>query len=357
MIEHQPVHRLLSLGVPAPQEYSRSVAPVSVRPLNVSDLPSLGSVLQAQVPLNYPQAVLDRRLSGLLAVLPYGRRYRQVFVAESDGGLSAFAEFQLEPWNYRWTVARLGARLPEPEGADEDLVQAWGELLRYAGQVAGASGVKRLAAAAPTDGPVYDSLRQVGFTPYAQETILLAQGLHAADSGHAVVREQEPSDAWSIHQLYHLATPRAIQYADAFTSNHWDIGRRAGLRVRGFLIEREQEIMAYCQVTSRGHRHVIDVLVQEGEPHLLQIVVPTALARVGVGDKDAIWVGIPDYHVDYLAHLEHLGFRPIDRLSLTVKYTAVPAEVHDLGSVVVPTVIESLPARAPSYSSIQRTAR
>src|SRR5919202_3593951 len=69
------------------------VATVSVRPLTVSDFPSLRSVLQAQIPLNYPQTVLDHRLSGFLAALPYGRRYRQAFVADVDGGIVGLSEF------------------------------------------------------------------------------------------------------------------------------------------------------------------------------------------------------------------------------------------------------------------------
>lgn len=326
------------------------VATISVRPLTVSDLPGLRSVLQAQVLLNYPQTVLDHRLSGFLAALPYGRRYRQAFVAEVDGTITAFAEFQPEPWNYRWMVARLGAGSPELNEAGWET--AWRELLRYAAQVAGAAGIKRLGATAPAEGSAYDALRQVGFTPYAQETLLLAQGLQTTGRDQGFVREQEPSDAWSIHQLYHLATPRAIQYADAFTSNHWDVGRRAGLRVRGFLIERGQEVAAYCQVTSRGHRHVIDVLTQQGESHLLQILVPAALAKAGITDKDTIWSGVPDYHTDYLDHLEIIGFRPSSRLALMVKYIAVPADVPDLRPAMIPGAIDPLSIRAPSYSSI-----
>ncbi len=329
------------------------VATVSVRPLTVSDLPSLRSVLQAQVPLNYPQTVLDHRLSGFLAALPYGRRYRQAFVAEVDGAIAGFAEFQPEPWNYRWMVARLGAGAAELDGAD--WVAVWRELLRHAAQAAAMAGVKRLGATAPVEGQAYDALRQVGFTPYAQETLLLAQGLQIVDQEQGLVREQEPSDAWSIHQLYHLATPRAIQYADAFTSNHWDVGRRAGLRVRGFLIERGQEVVAYCQVISRGHRHVIDVLTQQGESPLLQILVPVALAKAGITDKDTVWVGVPDYHTDYLDHIEEVGFRPSNRLTLMVKYMAVPAEVPELRPAMIPGAIDPLPIRAPSYSSFPGT--
>ena len=329
------------------------MATVSVRPLTVSDFPSLRSVLQAQIPLNYPQTVLDHRLSGFLAALPYGRRYRQTFVADVDGTIAAFAEFQPEPWNYRWMVARLGAGPMEQGGVD--WVAAWRELLRHAAQVAGAAGIKRLGATAPVEGPVYDALRQVGFSPYAQETLLLARGLQVTDREQGLVREQEPSDAWSIHQLYHLATPRAIQYADAFASNHWDVGRRAGLRLRGFLIERGHEVVAYCQVTSRGHRHVIDVLAQQGESQLLQTLVPVALEKAGITDKDTVWVGVPDYHTDYLDHLEAIGFRPSNRLTLMVKYTAVPVEVPDLRPATIPGALDSLPIRAPSYSSFPGT--
>jgi hypothetical protein len=87
----------------------------------------------------------------------------------------------------------------------------------------------------------------------------------------------------------------------------------------------------------------------------LQTLVPIALEKAGITDKDTVWVGVPDYHTDYLDHLEAIGFRPSNRLTLMVKYTAVPVEVPDLRPATIPGALDSLPIRAPSYSSFPGT--
>lgn len=225
----------------------------------------------------------------------------------------------------------------------------------YAIRAAGVAGAKRLHAVSPLAGSAFEALRQAGFSVYAYQTSLLAQGLHPGQTGTVPLREQEPSDAWSIHHLYHLATPRPVQYAEAFTSNHWDAGRRAGSRIRGFLVEREHEVAAYCRITSRGHRHVMDVLTLPGEAAILDDLVPAALARVVTGERDTVWVSIPDYHSEYVAHLERLGFQPDGRQARMVRYTAVPVQTRIERSLsLVPEVGERLSVRLPSYSAAKR---
>lgn len=322
---------------------------LSVRPIGIRDIASLRHLQSVHVSLAAQQALMYHLGADVLAAFPMGRRYWRAYVATVNSEVRALVELQPEPRDFRWQVTRLAAGVPDRD-ASIDVVDLWTELLAQAVRAAGGSGAKRLHAVSPLDGPAYEALRRATFTAYAQQTALLAHGLHPHDRDQISLREQEPSDAWSIHQLYHLATPRPIQYAEAFTSNHWDTGRRAGWRIRGFLAERGHEVTAYCRVTSRGRRHVVDVLTLPGEARLVRAIVPQAVARVGDWRRDAIWIAAPDYFSDQVSHLESLGFTPVERQTRMVRYTAVEVRARHRSLHLVPEVAERLPARVPTYS-------
>lgn len=322
----------------------------SVRPFGIRDLPVLRGARQIHVPLSYPEIALYSPLSDMLSVLPYGRRYSRVFLALEGDEIRGLVQLRPEPREYRWVVTGLAATESGAESGDDRRVEIWNHLLRYSAFAAGLAGAKRVQAAAPVDGPASQALHRAGFTTYAQQTLMLAHGLRRPEPQDEVVREQEPSDAWSIHHLYHLATPRAVQYAEAFSSNHWDVRRRLNARVRGFLIERRQVVVAYAQITRKGRLCAMEVMVQPDDLELLAPLVWQSCQLAGVDGRCTVWVSVPDYHQEYLAPLEGLGFQEVGRQALMVRYTAVPACVPEAKRIpVVTEITERLPARAPSF--------
>lgn len=334
------------------------MATVSVRPMTLRDVASLRNVRDVQVSLSHGCAPFRRLGAEILSGLPLGRRQRRIFLAASDGEVCALSEARPEPRDFRWVVTFLAAAEAAPESPCHDWVEHWTALLLATVRAAGASGAKRLHACSPAEGPVFEAMRRAGFTAYAYQVPLAAQGLRPEGTSDLYVREQEPSDAWSVHQLYHLVTPHPVQYAEAFTSNHWDVGRRVDGRIRGFLAERGHDVVAYCRITSRGNQHAVDLLALPGEAGLLRELVPTALARLGVGSKDEIWIGVPEYHSEYVSHLEALGFEAGDRQARMVRYTAVPVKAPATAPLgLVPEMGERLSARLPSYSSAKRPAK
>jgi hypothetical protein len=321
-----------------------------VRPFGIRDLPGLRRARQVYVPLSYPEVSLYSPLTDLLAAFPYGRRYSRVLLAVEDDRILGLVEVRPEMREYRWVVTGLASMGEATDERNPRRLEIWDGLLRHATYLAGLSGAKRLHAAAPIDGLAAEALRRAGFSAYAQQTLMLAHGLRPPDVREEVVREQDPSDAWSVHQLYHVATPRPIQYAEAFSSNHWNVGRRLPSRVRGFLIDRQQGVAAYCLVTTRGRICALEVLVQPDEVELLSWLVWRSCLLSGVDARSTVWVAVPDYHREYLQHLERMGFQEVGRQTLMVRYAAVTVCVPEARrSSVMAELAERLPARAPSF--------
>jgi hypothetical protein len=148
-----------------------------------------------------------------------------------------------------------------------------------------------------------------------------------------------------------LTTPRVVQYAEAFTSKHWAIGRKNRARASGYVVEGEYGIAAYCQVRSRGRQAVIQAMTQEDAFHMLATLVPQAVKRSGLGSGASIWVAIPDFHQEYQTVLSEIGFTQIDRQALMIRNTTAPAWTTAVKwAPVTQEGSERLPARVPSYS-------
>ncbi len=327
----------------------------SVRQIGILDIPRLGRIRRVHISLAVPEAAFHSHMDDFMAAVPLGRRYSRVFVAEADYPVSAVVELRPEPEDYRWIVTGLGARIPRDGELPDEISLVWSDLLSYATRVAGHAGAKRVHAAVPIDALVQQTLIRAGFSTYGHRTVLRADAMHLTECDDAHVRERDPSDAWSIHHLYHVTTPRPVQYAEALTSSHWDVRRSMNARTRGFVIDDKDGLAGYCQIVSRGNIHVLDVIMLPEKIRLLRSLVSEAVRLAMAGANRETWIAVPDYHGEYLPGLESMGFREHERQSLMVRYTMVPASEHlARWTSVVSDVIERLPARTPVVSRWER---
>lgn len=327
----------------------------SVRQIGITDIPRLGSIRRAHISLSVPEHVFHSHLDDLMAAIPMGRRFSRVFVSQANSPVNAVVEFRPEPEDYRWVVTGMGAQIKRGAELSDDISQVWTDLLAYACRVAGHSGAKRVHAAVPDDAWVQRTLIRAGFSIYAHQTTLVAHELHPACDDDGQVRERDPSDAWSIHHLYHLTTPRPVQYAEALTSNHWDARRTLNVRTQGFVIDDADGVAGYCQVTSRGDCYALDVIMAPEKLSLLPTLVSTSVKLARIRDGAQVWVHVPDYHREYLTSLKSIGFVEDARQALMVRYTMVRANGHYSRWVnVVSDVIERLPARTPVVTRWER---
>jgi hypothetical protein len=330
-----------------------TVSTISVRQIGIIDIPRLRDLRRSHVSLVFPDAMHTSQFEDVLAAMPLGRRYSRVFVSETDDSPCAMVELRPEPEDYRWVVTGLGARSAGDCNLTDDVVDVWSSLLSFAVGAAGIDGAKRVHASAPVDGIAYQSLLQTGFSVYSHQSVMLAQGLHLdnEDAEDVRVREREPSDTWSIHHLYHLTTPRPVQYAEALTSNHWDSHRMLNLRTRGFVIDDRDGLAGYCQIGGRGNQHTLDLLILPGKLDMLGALISQSARLAKLNPAESVWVAIPDYHREYVPMMELLGFQEVGRQAAMVRYTMVPACVHpSRWANVVTDVIDRLPARTPVVS-------
>lgn len=334
---------------------SLAVPMTSVRQLGISDILGLRGMRRAYISLAAPEALFHRRVDDLLAAIPVGRRYSRVFVSDSSRSVRAVVELRPEREDYRWIVTGMGACLERGSDPTDEVCKVWSELLAYAANVAGHSGAKRVHTAVPVDTLAQQTLIRAGFSIYGHRSVMAANEVHLALCDEALVRERDPSDAWSIHHLYHRTTPRPVQYAEALTSNHWDARRTPYARTRGFVIDGEHGLAGYCQVMSRGKFHILDVILLPESMDRLASLVSESIVHAGIETDSEIWVTVPDYHREYTVPLESIGFRETERQSMMVRYTMVPANGrHASWTSVVSDVIERIPARTPVVSRWER---
>lgn len=327
----------------------------SIRQIGITDIPRLRRIRQSRISLVVPDEVYQGHLDDVKAALPVGRRFARAFIAESDNSVSAMLELRPEPEDFRWILTSMGALVRRGEELPEEVSLLWSELLGYAARVAGRSGAKRVHATVPIDSLVQRTLARAGFSVYGHQTVLLAHELHLSDKTEVPVREREPSDAWSIHHLYHLTTPRPVQYAEALTSNHWDVRRTLSAQTRGFVLDGDGELGGYCQIMNRGSCHVLEVLLAPDQLGSLPALVRQAIKLDRVDDHATVWATVPDYRREYLPALEAMGFREAARQALMVRYTMVPVNgYHSRWVNVVADVIERLPARSPVVTHWER---
>lgn len=318
----------------------------TVRQIGIIDIPRLRNLRRAHVSLDFPDAIHPSQFEDMLATMPLGRRYARVFVTAPDGSPSAMIELRPESEDFRWVVTGLGAR----ETDERDVVDSWSALLTFAVRAAGTDGAKRVHASVPLDGPAYESLLQAGFMAYAHQLVMLAEGLtiEYAEEDGLRVREREPSDTWSIHHLYHLTTPRPVQYAEALTSNHWDSRRGLNSRTRGFVVDDQDGLAGFCQIGGRGSQVTLEMLILPGKLQLLASLLGKAIKLAKLPPDAPIWIAVPEYHREYVPALESLGFAVVGRLASMVRYTMAPAcGQPSRWANVMADVIERLPARTP----------
>lgn len=329
---------------------------IDVRPIKLHDLVRMRSMRTDALWTDQSLSRLGHRMADPLSALPVSRRLRKSFVATIKGSPVGLIDLVSDPQNHRWVVSRIATSrtLTQDREAERDAV--WRELAIQAIRAAGAARAKRVHATVAEACPVAEALEETGFTAYAQDSVLLAQRL-PSEKRTGVVRKQESSDVWSIHQLYHSVTPRSVQYAEALTSNFWDTVLPGQAPSRGYVIEDGFEIVAHCRVTSLTGRPVLHLTVQRDAPELLEPLVADVLADISRSQKEEVAVVVPDYLQEYQAPLERLGFEQEGRQTRFVKYTVVPRRMQVRGlEELAREVPERAVAGTPSFYSIRGAA-
>ncbi|MCO5177444.1 MAG: hypothetical protein M9890_10825 [Thermomicrobiales bacterium] len=284
------------------------------------------------------------------------------FGAFIDGDLCCVLTMRPQSIPYRWDIVTLSAGSARQSMSAEVATDIWASLLEFGIAVSGSLGAKRVFAVAPEGTPAVASLRSAGFETYTHQTLHTASGVACVAGSLPGFREQEASDVWSVHQLYHHVTPRPVQFAEALTSAAWDVpeltARERLLPSRRQVIQTVLEtidgIVAYSRITTGKRCARVDLLVEPAVRHVTAQFLSESLTLAGVQNEE-IDIVIPEYALDLGSQLERLGFAFITERVALVRHTTAPAVVYErfAGPVVEG---ERVPKGVPSYFNIQAEA-
>jgi hypothetical protein len=304
---------------------------IQVRPIRIRDLLRLRAMRTDAVMPDLAHAPLGQRLADPWAVLPVSRRARKSFVAYLNGQPAGLMDLIADPANHRWVFSRMLTCRHLASSTQESARQSvWSELVLQSVRAAGAERAKRIHAVLDEDSPVSSAMQSAGFAGYAQDTLLMAHALPIEEAA-GIVRRQDSSDVWAIHQLYHSVTPRPVQYAEAFTSNFWNLAVPGQHQARGYVVEDGLEIIAHCRATFGSDGPTLHVMVHPDAVDLLVPVVRDVINDIDSHGKRPVSLIVPDYLQEYLDPLTRLGFDIHRRQTRLVKYTVVAQRMQFRG--------------------------
>jgi hypothetical protein len=311
----------------------------------------------------------------MLSAAPMDVLRDRVYVALVDDELCAMVTLRPQTHRYRWDVLSVAAGSPHLDADDDVTMELWSALLEYSISCAGASGAKRLFAMAADGSVGMRSLRHAGFEVYARLTALERVGPPAVDMSECRLRPQEPSDVWSIHHLYHLTTPRVVQFAEALTSTVWELPSEPLLArfvprrhdTHAFVLETTDGIEGYCRIETGPAGASVSLIINPHLRHLAAPLVAAAIERSGVGGSTQVEIAIPEYASELVWFMENAGFTVAGERVAMVRHTTAPAIIYGRLAPVPSEAAERAPRGIPSYChvgggrvaavDIQRTTR
>jgi hypothetical protein len=318
------------------------------------------NVCQCRERLDMPDAVDPAKpdlANQVLATIPANLRQGRVFVALVDGELCAYVVFRPQAARYRWDILAVAAGSPRLDATDDVCVELWSALLEYAIRQAGEAGAKRLFATTFDDGAAFESLRAAGFEPYARFMVLAGtrpSGPVALPEG---MRDQEDSDIWSVHQLYHHVTPRAVQFAEALTSTVWEqpkrnlLDRLTGMPPgpRAFVLDTKNGVQAYCAVQVRRGGAMARLMISPEYRAQAVPFVAAAASEAGVGGNCRLRILVPGYQMELVSAFIDAGFELETERTAMVRHTTAPAVVHARLSPIAVEAGDRVPRGVPTY--------
>lgn len=321
--------------------------PLTVGPADIRDLPDLLRLPGIEL-LNQPESLLvpfSPFRAALRSRVRWPRSRRRVLVARTSDRVVGVAIFQPQRPDQRWRLDAIGAAV-----GVFDAIPVIDELIRYGITLAGVNGVKRLYARVPHGAFCATGLREVGFWPYASETVLVGADLGGRRMPRAV-RRQLPSDTWAVQQLYSASVPRQVEYAEALTSDRWNVAEtRASVGVHGLVIEEGHHIVAMARIVSRTSGHAFELIVLPERTELIDVLLDGVAAWLSERRSVRVYASIRSYQQEIRTKLEDRGLIPLHQQDLLIKYTT--ANVRLPVFEVVPAfaeVREGVPHRVPTF--------
>lgn len=316
------------------------MATLAVRSIRIRDLPQLGAVRDTVD--NLGSSSLQFRESGslrsrFLAARPGNRGNHLVLVATIDDEVCAWLSVSRDERDLHWELGEIAAGSPRLVASPTVCVELWSALIHRAVQEAGSNGVKRVYAVADDDSIAMEALRENGFESFEQRFILQRTERWPETTARLPnVRLQQDSDIWSIHQLYHQVTPRAVQFAEARTSAEWEPrstswfnrAMNGAVRESSLVLEGSDGVLGHCRIITRSDQCLARIILAPAYASQADAFLLTSITVSGSDPSCRFYVDVPGYLLEYLGVLERCGFEvDSERIGL-VKHTTSPVVVR-----------------------------
>lgn len=309
----------------------------TIRPMGAADLLGLLRMRRGGARLNLPDALVSdyTPLTGIARGRwnPFRSGRVRTYVANEGNTPRAFIQVRerLVEQRHKWDVLYLGATRAPRAAYPAQRGELWTALLEYTVAAAGQRGVQRLFARVVGNGEAAAAFHAAGYTRYSEETIytLVAPTVAATAPEDVALRAQEPGDTWALHRLYTLTAPKGVQYAEAHTSQQWELSRsrssamRGGTREWGVVVERGHELALYCRIARRGGRARLEFLYEPAARALLAPTLAVLLRWLAPDAGEVIYCTVRDYQAELGSALRDLGFTFLEVQDVLVRYTVV----------------------------------
>ncbi len=298
-----------------------------VRPFSLRDILLIRALQDAGISLDLEGAVLRPRAplwNALLSQVPlnsYGaatyvvRDKRQPGFIQAQRGRSPAEDF----------LTFVAPALTWNDG----IPHTWQLLLETLCRGQGERGVQRVFAKLPAEAePEVDIFREVGFRVYTQEHIFRLPPPFSADSaaGPIQLRAWESKDAWGVHRLYCMSSPRFVQQAEHLPGQIGESATSAwahGNHEERYVWDADGEVAAYLRLLEGEKGHWLHLLIHPEHTEKADALVSLGIARLGRYAPRPIYCAVRTYETELAQALEAVGFLEYQTRFLLVKQTAV----------------------------------
>jgi RimJ/RimL family protein N-acetyltransferase len=208
--------------------------------------------------------------------------------------------------------------------------EIWDHLLEYAAAQTGKLGVQHMIAEVPDESEAIEVLHRAGYAIYVRQDIYRLSNPRDTVLAEPLLRASQSGDEWGVQQLYNNTVPRLAQLADGAPRLY-----RSGA-VRGYVLEDQQEIVAYLQVRRGPDGAWFTLLVHPRAEAHAAAIIEYGLSLFGSNWHAPIYCGVRRYQ-EWLSHpLKSLGFEHYGSTVIMVKHLV--SLIQDLETAKVPVL-------------------
>jgi hypothetical protein len=298
----------------------------------VSQIENQGTPLYAELALTRHPRPLQSALAGFFALSGHG--LRTYVLREDTDECKSCGLIQLRDRRDR-KFSAITFIAPAVQ-VNQPTHEIWDRLLDYAAAQTGKLGVQHIIAEVPDESAAIEVLHRSGYAIYVRQDVYRLGRSRDTVLAEPLLRTCQSSDEWGVQQLYHNTVPRLAQLADGAPRLY-----RSGA-VRGYVLEDQQEIVAYLQVRRGPDGAWLSLLVHPRAEARAAAIVEYGLSLFGSNWNAPIYCSVRRYQ-EWLSHpLKSLGFQHHGSTVIMVKHLVSmiqepePAKVPALETATAP---------------------